>query len=87
MPSSSHHVVLVFYANEMDFIATAYKPTLLVGYLEAYLNELQRRLIRESPLMSNNAIIFAHAGRFIQTRPITLFGERIQWVDTTCYLG
>jgi hypothetical protein len=33
-------------------------------------------------------IIFAHAGqRFIQPRPVTLFGEQIQWADTTRYLG
>jgi hypothetical protein len=36
----------------------------------------------------STAIIFAHAGRrFIQPRPVTLFGEPIQWVDTTRYLG
>jgi len=29
----------------------------------------------------------ARAGRrFIQPRPVTLFGEQIQWVDTTRYL-
>jgi len=34
------------------------------------------------------AIIFARAGRrFIQPRPVTLFGEPIEWVDTTRYLG
>jgi hypothetical protein len=31
---------------------------------------------------------FARAGRlFIQPRPVTLFREPIQWVDTTPYLG
>jgi hypothetical protein len=34
------------------------------------------------------AIIFARAGRrFIQPRPVTRFGDPIQWVDTTRYLG
>jgi len=33
------------------------------------------------------AIIFARAGRrFIQLRPVTVFGEPIQWVDATRYL-
>jgi hypothetical protein len=33
-------------------------------------------------------MIFARAGRrFIQPRPVTLFGEPIEWVDTTRYLG
>jgi hypothetical protein len=36
----------------------------------------------------STAIIFARAGRrFIQPRPVTLFGEPIPWVDTTRYLG
>ena len=36
----------------------------------------------------SSAIIFARAGRrFIQPRPVTLFGEQIKWVDTTRYLG
>jgi hypothetical protein len=35
-----------------------------------------------------SAIIFARAGRcFIQHRPVTLFGEPIQWVETTRYKG
>jgi hypothetical protein len=36
----------------------------------------------------STAINFARAGRsFIQARPVTLFGEPNQWVDTTRYLG
>jgi hypothetical protein len=36
----------------------------------------------------STAIIFARAGRrFIQPRPVTLFGEPIEWVDTSRYLG
>jgi hypothetical protein len=35
----------------------------------------------------STAIILARAGRrFIQPRPVTLFGVPIEWVDTTCYL-
>jgi len=36
----------------------------------------------------STGLIFARAGRhFIQPREVTLFGEPIQWVDTTLYLG
>ena len=36
----------------------------------------------------STATIFARAGRrFIQPQPVTLFGEPIEWVDTTRYLG
>jgi len=36
----------------------------------------------------SSAIIFARAGRrVIQSRPVTLFGEPIQWVETARYLG
>ena len=36
----------------------------------------------------STAIIFARAGqRFIQPRPVSLFGETIEWVDRTRYLG
>ena len=38
--------------------------------------------------LSGSVIIFARAGwRFIHHRQITLFGEPIQWVGTTLYLG
>jgi hypothetical protein len=41
MPSPSHHVELALYADDTAIIATSRKPTLLVSYLESYLNELQ----------------------------------------------
>ena len=67
------------------------KPTLLIGYLESYLNDLQRWLIewRIAINVSKSIVkIFARAGgRFIQHRPVTLFGEPIEWVDTVRYLG
>jgi hypothetical protein len=90
MLSPSHHVELALYADETAIIATSRKPTLLVSYLESYLNDLQRWL-RDWRIPINvsksTAIIFARARRrFIQTRPVTLFGEPIEWVDTTRYL-
>jgi len=41
MPSPSHHVELALYVDDMAIIATSRKPTLLVSYLESYLNDLQ----------------------------------------------
>jgi hypothetical protein len=91
MPSPSHHVELALYADDTAVIATSRKPTLLVSYLESYLNDLQRWLSEwriAINVSTSTAIIFARAGRrFIQPRPITLFGEPIQWFDTTRHLG
>jgi len=43
----------------------------------------------ESPFVSSStAISFARAGRlFIQPGPVTHFGDPIEWIDTTRYLG
>jgi len=64
MPSPSHHVELVLYADDTANIATSRKPTLLVSYLESYLNDLQRWL-SEWRIAINvskcTAIIFARA--------------------------
>jgi hypothetical protein len=82
---------LALYADDTAIIATSRKPTLLVSYLLSYLNDLQRRLgewriaINVSKSTANK---FARAGRrFIQLRPVTLFGEPIEWVEKTRYLG
>ena len=90
MPSPSHHVELALYAEDEAIIATPRKLTLLFIYLESYMNELQRWLSDwriAINVSKSTAIIFARAGRrFIQPRPVTLFGEPIEWVDTTRYL-
>jgi len=91
MPLPSHHIKLALYADDMAIIAMSRKPTLLVIYLESYLN-YSYRWLSEWRLAINvsksTVIIFARAGWcFIQPRPVTLFGEPIEWVDTTCYLG
>jgi hypothetical protein len=89
--SKSHHVDLALYADDTAIIATSHKPKLLVSYLESYLNDLQRWLSEWRIVVNvskNTAIIFARAGRrFIQPQPVTLFGETIEWVETTRYLG
>jgi hypothetical protein len=91
MPSPLHHVELALYEDDTAIIATSRKATLLVRYLEPYLNDLQRWMSERRIAINvskRTAIIFARAGRrFIQPRPVTLFGEPIQWVDTTRYVG
>jgi hypothetical protein len=91
MPSPSHHVELVLYADDTAVIATFCKPKLLISYLESYLNDLHRWLSEcriAINVSKNSAKIFARAGRrFIQPRPITLFGEPIQRVNTSLYVG
>jgi len=91
MTPPSQHVELALYADDTAIIATSRKPTLLVGYLESYLNDLQRWLNDwriAINVSKSTAIIFARAGRrFIQPRPVTLFDEPIEWVDTARCLG
>jgi len=91
IPSPLHHVELALYADDTAIIATSRKPTLLVSYLESYFNDLQRWLSEWKiaiKVSKSTAIVFARAGRhFIQPRPVTLFGELIEWVDRTRYLG
>jgi hypothetical protein len=81
---------LAVYADETAVMATFRKPTMLVTYLDSYLGDLQRLLSEWKIAISvskSSAMISTRAGRcFIQPRPITLFGEPIQWVDTTHYL-
>jgi hypothetical protein len=91
LPLPSHHVELALNADDTAIIATSRKPTLLFSYLESYLNDLQRWLSEwriAINVCKSTAIIFARAGRrFIQPRPVTLFREPIEWVETTRYLG
>jgi len=65
-PSPSHHVD----TDDTAIIATSLKPTLLVSYLESYLNELQRWLSEcriAINVSKSTAINFARAGRrFLQ---------------------
>jgi hypothetical protein len=79
MPSPSHHVELALYGDDKAIVCTSRKPTLLFSYLESYLNELQRWLCewRIAIVSKSTAIIFAHDGRrFIQPRPVTVFGDQ-----------
>jgi hypothetical protein len=89
--SPSHRVELTTYADDTAIIATYRKPTLLISYQESYFNDLQRWLSEWRIAISvstSTTIIFARPGRrFIQPRPVVLFGESIQRVDTARYLG
>jgi len=91
MPSSSHRVELALYADDTAVVATSRKPTLLVRHLESYFKNLQRWLSEWRIAISvckSTTIIFACARwRFIQARPVTLFGEPTKWVVTTPCLG
>jgi hypothetical protein len=66
-------------------------PTLLVGYLEAYLGRLERcrRDWRLAINVSKSiALIFVSAARRIQKpKAVHFLGEPIQWVETARYLG
>jgi hypothetical protein len=90
MPSPSRNFELALYADDTAVIATSRIPTLLVTYLESYLNDIQRWLSEwriAKNVSKSSAKIIARAGRrFIQQRPVTLFGEPIEWVKTTRYL-
>ena len=82
MPTPSRHVELALNADDTAIIATSHQPTLLDRYLETYLSSLQRWLMEWRTAINvskSSAIIFARAGRrFIQPRPVTLFGEPIK---------
>jgi hypothetical protein len=81
MPTPSHHVELALYADDTSIIATSYKTTLLVSYLESYLSDLQRWLSEwriAIKLSRCSVMMFARAGRrFIQPQSVTLFGDII----------
>jgi len=91
MPPPSHHVHFALYADDTAITATSRNPALLVSYLESYHNDLQRRLSEFTIAINaskSTAIIFVRAGRpFIQPRAVTIFGETIEWIETTRYLG
>jgi len=91
MPSFSRHVKLAVYADDTAVIATSRQPALLVKYLETYLSDLERWLSEWTITINVSkraAMIFAKTSRRIpKPRSAQLFGEPIQWVDDTHYLG
>jgi hypothetical protein len=91
IPTPSRHVELAQYADGTALIATYRDPSLLVGYLEAYLGrlELWLRNRRIAINVSNStAVLFTKSARSArQPRPVQFLGEPIQWVQTARYLG
>ena len=90
MPPTPLYGELAVYADETAIIPTSNISMLLVSYVESYLNEIQQRLTKYRMAINVSkctTIIFALGGRrFIQSRPVTLFGEPIQWFDTNSNL-
>jgi hypothetical protein len=90
-PTPSRHVELVQYADNTALIATSRDPSLLVGYLEAYLGRLELWLRNWSIAINvskSSAVLFAKAARRVrQPRPVPFLGEPIEWVETARYLG
>ena len=85
-PASFHRVELVLYADGTAVIATSRHQELFFKYMEPYLSDLERWL-KEWMIAINvsmsNALLFAKSGGRIPTpRPVQLFVEPIQWVDT-----
>jgi hypothetical protein len=84
IPTPSRHVELAQYADDTALIATSRGPSLLLGYLEAYLGrlELWLRSWRIAINVSNStAVLFAKTARSVrQLRPVQFLGEPIQWV-------
>ena len=78
IPSPSHHVDLALYADDTVIVAASRNRTLLISYLESYLNDLQRWMSEWRFAINackSSAIIFARAGlRFFRLRLVTLRG-------------
>jgi hypothetical protein len=76
MPTTSYHVKLAVYADDMVIIGTSGKPTLLFSYLGLYLIELQRWLSEWRIAMNfskSSAMTFTRAcRRFIQLLSVIL---------------
>jgi hypothetical protein len=91
MSSLSRHVELALYADDTAVIATSRQPALLVKYPVAYLSDLERWLSKwriAINVSKSSAMLIAKTGRHIpKPRAIQLFGEPIEWVDDTRYLG
>jgi hypothetical protein len=91
IPTPSRHIELAQYANDTALIATSRDPSLLVGYLEAYLGRLELWLRSWSIAINvskSTAVLFAKAARRVrQPRPVQFLGEPIQWVKTARCLG
>jgi hypothetical protein len=91
IPTPSGHVELAQYADDTALIATSRDPSLLVGYLEAYIGRLDlwvRSWRIAINVSKSTAVLFTKAARRPrQPWPVQFCGEPIQWVQTALYLG
>jgi hypothetical protein len=91
MPVPSRHLELAMYAEDTAFIGMSRKSALLIRYLEIYLRDLERWLrerIFAINVSKSNAKLFAQsAWRIFLPRTIHFLGLKIEWVDTSRYLG
>jgi hypothetical protein len=91
IPTPSRHVELTQYMDDTALVATSRSPSLLVGYLEAYLGGLESWL-RDWRISNNisksTAVLFVKTARRMQKpRAVHFLGDPIQWVETARYLG
>jgi hypothetical protein len=91
IPASSRHVELAQYAVNTALVPASRSPSLLVGYLKAYLGIFEHWL-RDWRIAINvsksTTVPFVKAARRIQMlRSVHFLGEPTKWVDTARYLG
>jgi hypothetical protein len=92
VPTPFRHIELAQYADDTALVATSRSPSLLVGYLEAYLGRLERWLQDwriAVNVSKSTAVFFDETARRIQKpRAVQFLGGPIQWVETAArYLG
>jgi hypothetical protein len=84
IPTPSRQAELAQYTDGTALVATSRSPSLLFGYLEAYLGRLDRwpQDWRIAINVSKSiAVLFVKAARRIQKpRVVQFLGEPIQWV-------
>jgi hypothetical protein len=91
MPTPSRQVELAQYADDTVLAATFSSPSLLVGYLEAYLGRLEHWL-RDWRVAINvsksTAVLFVKAAsRMRKPRPVDFLRELIQWAETARHVS
>jgi hypothetical protein len=91
IPTPSRHVELPQYAEKTALVATSRNPSLLIGYLDAYLGRLECwlhdwRIAIKVP--KSTALFFVKTARHVEIpKAVQFLGEPIQWVDTELYHG
>ena len=90
IPTPSRHVDVALYADVTVIKATS--PSRRCSAASWHHHSSLQRWLKEWRIVINvsrsSAIIFARSvRRFIQTQPLTPFGEPIKWLDNTRFLG